>query len=324
MSQVNLDDVRSAHSRIKTYLADTEIVSSESLDNAMNAELYLKPEQLQRTGSFKFRGAMSAMTLLTKDQLKNGVIAFSSGNHAQGVACAAKILKTSSVIVMPSDAPEIKIKNTKSYGAKVIFYDRQKDSREKIGEAIAFKENRTLIKPFDSPQVIAGQGTAALEAVKSIELQDKHFDAAIVCASGGGLTAGTSIVLKDHNPHCDIYTAEPSAWNDHELSFQANKRIFIKNGQHGICDALESPFPGEITFKINNNNNVKGLSVDDEAIIAAMKFAYQEFNYILEPSGAIALACLMSSRATFKDKKVLILLSGGNISNKKFQEYIST
>ena len=121
MSQVNLDDVRSAHSRIKTYLADTEIVSSESLDNAMNAEIYFKPEQLQRTGSFKFRGAMSAMTLLSKDQLKNGVIAFSSGNHAQGVACAAKILKTSSVIVMPSDAPDIKIKNTKSYGAKVIF-----------------------------------------------------------------------------------------------------------------------------------------------------------------------------------------------------------
>ena len=323
MSQVNLGDIEEAYSRIKTYLGDTDIVSSQTLDRALNAEIYLKPEQLQRTGSFKFRGAMSAMTLLTKEQLKNGVIAFSSGNHAQGVACAAKILKTSSVIVMPSDAPEIKIKNTKTYGAKVVFYDRQNDNREEIGANIAAKENRVLIKPFDSPEVIAGQGTAALEAIKSIEFQDKFFDAAIICASGGGLAAGSSIALKKHNPNCEIYTAEPTQWNDHELSFEANERISIKNSKHGICDALESPSPGEITFEINNKNNVKGLSVDDEAIFHAMKFAYQEFNFILEPSGAIALACLMSSRSAFEGKKVLILLSGGNISEEKFQKYIS-
>ena len=322
MSQVNLDDIEEAYSRIKTYLSDTDIVSSQTLDRALNAEIYLKPEQLQRTGSFKFRGAMSAMTLLTKEQLKNGVIAFSSGNHAQGVACAAKILKTSSVIVMPSDAPEIKIKNTKSYGAKVVFYDRQKDNREEIGKNIAFEENRILIKPFDSPEVIAGQGTAALEAIRSIEFHNKSFDSAIICASGGGLAAGSSIALKKHNPNCKIYTAEPSQWNDHELSFKANKRIAIKNTPHGICDALESPCPGEITFDINNRNNVKGLSVDDKAIFHAMKFAYQEFNFILEPSGAIALACLMSSRSTFEGKKVLVLLSGGNISTKEFQNHI--
>ena len=323
MSQVSLDDIEQAYSRIESYLGDTNIVSSQTLDRALNAEIYLKPEQLQRTGSFKFRGAMAAMTLLTKEQLKNGVIAFSSGNHAQGVACAAKILKTSSVIVMPSDAPEIKIKNTKSYGAKVVFYDRQKDNREEIGKNIAFEENRILIQPFDSPEVIAGQGTAALEAIRSIEFHNKSFDSAIICASGGGLAAGSSIALKKHNPDCKIYTAEPSQWNDHELSFKANKRIAIKNTPHGICDALESPCPGEITFDINNRNNVKGLSVDDEAIFHAMKFAYHEFNFMLEPSGAIALACLMSSRSTFEGKKVLVLLSGGNISTKEFQNHIS-
>ena len=323
MSQVSLDDIEQAYSRIESYLGDTNIVSSQTLDRALNAEIYLKPEQLQRTGSFKFRGAMAAMTLLTEKQLKNGVIAFSSGNHAQGVACAAKILKTSSVIVMPSDAPEIKIKNTKSYGAKVVFYDRQKDNREEIGKNIAFEENRILIKPFDSPEVIAGQGTAALEAIRSIEFHNKSFDSAIICASGGGLAAGSSIVLKKHNPDCKIYTAEPSQWNDHELSFKANKRIAIKNTPHGICDALESPCPGEITFDINNRNNVKGLSVNDEAIFHAMKFAYHEFNFMLEPSGAIALACLMSSRSTFEGKKVLVLLSGGNISTKEFQNHIS-
>ena len=323
MSQVSLDDIEKAYSRIESYLGDTNIVSSQTLDRALNAEIYLKPEQLQRTGSFKFRGAMAAMTLLTEKQLKNGVIAFSSGNHAQGVACAAKILKTSSVIVMPSDAPEIKIKNTKSYGAKVVFYDRQKDNREEIGKNIAFEENRILIKPFDSPEVIAGQGTAALEAIRSIEFHNKSFDSAIICASGGGLAAGSSIALKKHNPNCKIYTAEPSQWNDHELSFKANKRIAIKNTPHGICDALESPCPGEITFDINNRNNVKGLSVNDEAIFHAMKFAYHEFNLMLEPSGAIALACLMSSRSTFKGKKVLVLLSGGNISTKEFQNHIS-
>ena len=322
MSQVSLDDIEKAYSRIESYLGDTNIVSSQTLDRALNAEIYLKPEQLQRTGSFKFRGAMAAMTLLTEKQLKNGVIAFSSGNHAQGVACAAKILKTSSVIVMPSDAPEIKIKNTKSYGAKVVFYDRQKDNREEIGKNIAFEENRILIKPFDSPEVIAGQGTAALEAIRSIEFHNKSFDSAIICASGGGLAAGSSIALKKHNPDCKIYTAEPSQWNDHELSFKANKRIAIKNTPHGICDALESPCPGEITFDINNRNNVKGLSVNDGAIFHAMKFAYHEFNFMLEPLGAIALACLMSSRSTFEGKKVLVLLSGGNISTKEFQNHI--
>ena len=323
MSQVSLDDIEQAYSRIESYLGDTNIVSSQTLDRALNAEIYLKPEQLQRTGSFKFRGAMAAMTLLTEKQLKNGVIAFSSGNHAQGVACAAKILKTSSVIVMPSDAPEIKIKNTKSYGAKVVFYDRQKDNREEIGKNIAFEENRILIKPFDSPEVIAGQGTAALEAIRSIEFHNKSFDSAIICASGGGLAAGSSIALKKHNPNCKIYTAEPSQWNDHELSFKANKRIAIKNTPHGICDALESPCPGEITFDINNRNNVKGLSVNDEAIFHAMKFAYHEFNFMLEPSGAIALACLMSSRSTFKGKMVFVLLSGGIISTNDFQNHIS-
>ena len=322
MSQAQLDDIKNAYYRINKYLNRTELVSSELLNKEIGAQVYLKPEQLQKTGSFKIRGALSAMTLLDKKQLQNGVIAFSSGNHAQGIAYAAKLLNSTAVIVMPRDAPKIKIKKTKALGARVIFYDRQKDIREEIGETIALKENRVLIKPFDSIHVISGQGTAALEVIEA-EKNNKKFDAAIICASGGGLAAGTSIVLKNHNPKCEIYTAEPAAWNDHQQSFAANKRIYIKDIEHGICDALESPVPGKITFAINNKNKVKGLSVDNNEIIKAMRFAYEQFNFILEPSGAIALACLKSEKIKFKNKKILIMLSGGNISKDRFYKYIA-
>ena len=322
MSQAQLDDIKNAYYRINKYLNRTELVSSELLNKEIGAQIYLKPEQLQKTGSFKIRGALSAMTLLDKKQLQNGVIAFSSGNHAQGIAYAAKLLNSTAGIVMPKDAPKIKIKKTKALGARVIFYDRQKDIREEIGETIALKENRVLIKPFDSIHVISGQGTAALEVIEA-EKNNKKFDAAIICASGGGLAAGTSIVLKNHNPKCKIYTAEPAAWNDHQQSFAANKRIYIKDVEHGICDALESPVPGKITFAINNKNKVKGLSVDNNEIIKAMRFAYEQFNFILEPSGAIALACLKSEKIKFKNKKILIMLSGGNISKNRFYNYIA-
>ncbi len=323
MSLVDIEDIKLANLRISKYLKKTELVSSVKLDALMEAEIYLKPEQLQRTGSFKFRGAMSAMTLLSEEELKNGVIAFSSGNHAQGVACAAKILKTSAIIVMPSDAPKIKIDKTKSYGAKIIFYDRQNDDRELIGQNIAENENRTLIKPFDDAQIIAGQGTSALEAINLIKDQNIEFDSAVICASGGGLTAGSAIALKHFNKKCQIYTAEPMEWNDHELSFKKNKRLTLKKRQHGLCDALESPSPGKITFKINNNLGVKGISVNDEAVINAMKFAYEEFNFILEPSGAVGLAAAMKSKSLFKGKKNLIILSGGNISKNRFNQYIA-
>ena len=323
MSQVKLEDIKAAYGRISDHLNKTNLVTSKILDQQIGGEVFLKPEQLQKTGSFKIRGAMSAMTLLNKEELKNGVIAYSSGNHAQGVAYAAKLLKTSAVIIMPKDAPKIKIDNTKSYGAKVVFYDRQKDSREDIGEAIANKEKRSLIRPFDSYDVIAGQGTAALEASEEIITTHKAFDSAIICTSGGGFAAGTGIVLKNYNQDCKIYTAEPSEWNDHEQSFIANKKISVTNSKHGICDALESPSPGRITFPINKLNKVKGLSVDNKDIIDAMRFAYREFNFVLEPSGAVALACLRSAKNKFKGKKTLIMLSGGNISIDCFNKYIS-
>ena len=248
-----------------------------------------------------------------------GVVAFSSGNHAQGVAYASRKLGTSAKIVMPLDAPKIKIQKTQEYGAEVIFYDRYEDDREKIGSNIARREKRKLIKPFDNLNVIYGQGTAALEVVNEI---DTKFDMSIVCCSGGGLAAGTGIVLKNMIHNCQLYTAEPKNWNDHEKSFIQEEIVSIQDKKYGICDALENPKPGEITFKINLALGTRGLSADDKYIIEAMKILYDEFDLIVEPSGAIGLACILQNREICQNKKIFTILSGGNIDANRYNELL--
>ena len=243
-----LNKVQNSFSRISNIIYHTPTLSSISINKVLKAEIIFKAECLQETGSFKLRGASSAISALSEEERLRGVVAFSSGNHAQGVAYASRKLGTSAKIVMPLDAPKIKIQKTQEYGAEVIFYDRYKDDREKIGSNIARREKRKLIKPFDDLNVIYGQGTAALEVVNEI---DTKFDMSIVCCSGGGLAAGTGIVLKNVIHKCQLYTAEPKNWNDHEKSFIQEDIVSIKDKKYGICDALENPKPGEITFKIN-------------------------------------------------------------------------
>ena len=220
---------------------------------------------------------------------------------------------------MPLDAPKIKIQKTQEYGAEVIFYNRYKDDREKIGSNIARREKRKLIKPFDDLNVIYGQGTAALEVVNEI---DTKFDMSIVCCSGGGLAAGTGIVLKNIIHNCQLYTAEPKNWNDHEKSFIQEDIVSIKDKKYGICDDLENPKPGEITFKINLALGTRGLSADDKYIIEAMKILYDEFDLIVEPSGAIGLACILQNREICQNKKIFTILSGGNIDANIYNELL--
>ena len=220
---------------------------------------------------------------------------------------------------MPSDAPKIKIRKTQEYGAEVIFYDRDKNNREEIGFSIAMKEGRKLIKPFDDLNVIYGQGTAALEVMNEV---DTKFDMSVVCCSGGGLAAGTGIVLKNSFSDCQLFTAEPKDWNDHEKSFLQNNIVSIKTKKHGMCDALENPKPGEITFRINSALNTKGLSANDKYIIEAMKILYDEFDLIVEPSGAIGLACILQNKEICQNKKVFTILSGGNIDANRYNELL--
>ena len=252
-----------------------------------------------RTGSFKLRGASSAISVLSEDEKSRGVVAFYQV-ITQGIAYAAKELGTSAKIVMPYDAPKLKLEK-KDMG-EIIFYDREKDDREEIGSRIALEERRKLIKPFDDLNVIYGQGTAALEVINEINTK---FDLSVVCCSGGGLAAGTGIVLKNSFRDCQLYTAEPKDWNDHEKSFTHDKIITIKDRQHGICDALENPQPGEITFRINSFLKTKGLSADDKYIIQSMQMLYDEFDLVVEPSGAIGLACLLQNKHICQSKKFL-------------------
>ena len=314
-----LNKVQNSFSRISNIIYHTPTLSSISINKVLKAEIIFKAECLQETGSFKLRGASSAISALSEEERLRGVVAFSSGNHAQGVAYASRKLGTSAKIVMPLDAPKIKIQKTQEYGAEVIFYDRYKDDREKIGSNIARREKRKLIKPFDDLNVIYGQGTAALEVVNEI---DTKFDMSIVCCSGGGLAAGTGIVLKNVIHKCQLYTAEPKNWNDHEKSFIQEDIVSIKDKKYGICDALENPKPGEITFKINLALGTRGLSADDKYIIEAMKILYDEFDLIVEPSGAIGLACILQNREICQNKKIFTILSGGNIDANRYNELL--
>ena len=314
-----LNKVQNSFSRISNIIYHTPTLSSISINKVLKAEIIFKAECLQETGSFKLRGASSAISALSEEERLRGVVAFSSGNHAQGVAYASRKLGTSAKIVMPLDAPKIKIQKTQEYGAEVIFYDRYKDDREKIGSNIARREKRKLIKPFDDLNVIYGQGTAALEVVNEI---DTKFDMSIVCCSGGGLAAGTGIVLKKVIHNCQLYTAEPKNWNDHEKSFIQEDIVSIKDKKYGICDALENPKPGEITFKINLALGTRGLSADDKYIIEAMKILYDEFDLIVEPSGAIGLACILQNREICQNKKIFTILSGGNIDANRYNELL--
>ena len=251
------EKIQDSFSRISEIIYQTPVLSSSSINKALNADITFKAECLQETGSFKLRGASSAISALSEEEKSRGVVAFSSGNHAQGIAYASRELGTTAKIVMPSDAPKVKILKTQEYGAEVIFYNRDKDNREEIGSNIALEEGRKLIKPFDDLNVIYGQGTAALEVMDEV---DTKFDMSVVCCSGGGLAAGTGIVLKNSLRDCQLYTAEPKNWNDHEKSFLQKNIVSIKGEKHGICDALENPQPGEITFRINSALNTRPFS----------------------------------------------------------------
>jgi len=315
------EEVVKTHQTIAPFINHTQVVTCPDLNEELAGKYIFKPESLQITGSFKIRGALSAISRLSKEQLKHGVIAYSSGNHAQGVAHAAKLFNTPAIVVMPKDAPVKKIENTKAFGAEVVFYDRTKDSREEMAAEIAKEKNLALIKPYDSLATIFGQATAAYEVIHDVN--NPKIDNAIICAGGGGLTAGSCIPLKHVNPECNIFTAEPNEWNDHEQSFNASKRVAVDTNRYGLCDGILTPTPGEVPFAINQHYGVTGLSASDEMICEAMSFAFNRLNLKLEPSGAVALACLIDNKEKFKGSRTLIMLSGGNVDEKTFADCLA-
>jgi len=310
-----IKEIEEAASVINSFVEPTPLMESKHLNSLISGRLFLKAENLQPTGSFKLRGALNAISKLSEHQLKNGVLAYSSGNHAIGVAFAAKCLGTKATVIIPKDIPKKKLETIQSFNTEIIFYDRKIDNREEIGKKLCLQRDLNLIKPYDDLDTICGQGTCGVEIIKQI---DTSIDSAIICTGGGGFAAGLGSYLKNNFPHINIFTAEPIGWDDHKLSFENKRRVACIKTNEGICDGVMTPTPGELTFEINMKNNASGLAVTEDIILKAMQIVYKEFNFKLEPSGAVALACVLDNKEIFQGQNVLATLSGGNVDEEKF------
>ena len=311
-------DILDAAERLRGQAVCTPVLESASLNERVGGRLLFKAEALQRTGSFKFRGAFNRISRLDDTARRRGVVAYSSGNHAQGVAAAAQILEAPATIVMPADAPAIKIENTRGYGAKIVLYDRYRESREEIGERIAEDEGATLVRPYDDRYIIAGQGTVGLELASQAKALDAALDALLVPSSGGGLIAGTALAVKQTFPDVEAFTVEPEGFDDHARSLAAGKRLTISGDNRSACDALLVPTPGEITFELNRRQLAGGLVVSEVEVARAMREAFLDLKLVLEPSGAVALAAALSGKIDCRNRTVAIVCSGGNADPESY------
>ena len=316
-------DVDAAARRLADIALHTPLVTSPVLDALTGARIFLKAETLQRTGSFKFRGAYNKLSSIPPDQRAGGVVAFSSGNHAQGVAAAARLLGMPAVIVMPSDAPRPKRERTAALGAEVVLYDRLREDRQAIAREIAGQRHAELVPPYDDPLVIAGQGTVGREIIEDLGALGLVPDVVAVTASGGGLTAGIALAVKARAPQTRVYTAEPEGFDDHARSFRSGKRERNPALTGTICDALMAQTPGELTFAINRELVGQGAAVSDAEVAAAVAFAFRELKLVLEPGGAAALAALMTGKIDVKGKIAVAVLSGGNVDPELFYRLVA-
>lgn len=312
------DDIRAASERLHNNARHTPVLRSPALDALSGATILLKPECLQLTGSFKFRGAYNTIAQLSDEQRHAGVVACSSGNHAQGVALAAQMLGVAATIVMPSDAPATKIEATRSYGAEVILYDRQTEDREALATAYAEQHGAELVHPYDDYRVMAGQGTVGLELAQDSAALGHALDLVLTCCGGGGLTAGIATAFKALSPATEIFTVEPAGFDDYARSLAQGSRQSNAALAGSICDALLAPTPGANTFAINAEHVSGGLSVTDAQVRAAMRMAFQHLKLVLEPGGAVALAAVLTDPDRFAGKKVGVVLSGGNVDADVF------
>ncbi|MEI7805644.1 MAG: threonine/serine dehydratase [Hyphomicrobiales bacterium] len=316
-------DVELAAQRLAGIALRTPLVNSPVLDAATGGRIFLKAETLQRTGSFKFRGAYNKISSIPDTMRAAGVVAYSSGNHAQGVAAAASLLGMRAVIVMPSDAPKAKRERTAALGAEIVLYDREREDRAGIARRIASERGATLVPPYDDPLIIAGQGTIGREIIEDLEKLKLSPDIAVIGASGGGLAAGISLAVKARAPGVKFYTAEPEGFDDTLRSFKSGRREENARMSGTICDALMTQIPGELTFEINRRLIGEGVTASDAEVGRAVAFAFHELKLVVEPGGAIGLAALLAGRLDVKGKVVIAVLSGGNVDAELFQRLIA-
>src|SRR5579863_4048332 len=316
-------DVDEAARRLAGIALHTPLLTSAALDAMTGGRIFLKAETLQHTGSFKFRGAYNKLAAIPPERRSGGVVAFSSGNHAQGVAAAARLLGMRCVIVMPRDAPRAKRERTAALGAEVVLYDRALDDREAIAGDIAARRGAVLVPPYDDALIIAGQGTAGREIVDDLGALGLTPDVVVVTASGGGLAAGIALAVKSRAPKAAIYTAEPQGFDDHARSFKSGQREQNAALTGTICDALMARTPGKLTFAINRSLVGGGVVASDAEVAEAVAFAFAELKLVVEPGGAVALAALMTKKIDVKNKIAVAVLSGGNVDPDVFSRLVA-
>ena len=322
MDVLTPSEIDRAYERIVSLIIKTPLISNETINKNTNSNVYFKLENLQWTGSFKLRGASNKISQLSNEEKSRGIVSYSSGNHAQAVAYASNLFGIQATIIMPKNAPSIKIENTKKYGANIMLYDSIHESREKIASEIARKENKTIIKPYDDLDVIAGQGTVGKEIAEELKLINIQPDIYLCCCGGGGLIAGSSTYLKHAFPNIKNFAVEPKEFNDTQLSLKNN--CFIKNKESGesICDALLAPQPGKVTFPINQTTLSGGLAVSDKEVKKTIIELAENMKIVTEPGGAVAATALLTNKINVKNKNVIVMISGGNIDYKLFSSIV--
>lgn len=305
-------DIERARDRLAGIVRRTPLLRLEQGFGGSEA-VYIKAESLQISGSFKFRGAYNRLVQFTPEERDAGVVAWSSGNHAQGIAAAAARVGVAARIVMPSDAPRIKVENTRRLGAEIVFYDRATESREAIARELCADSGAVLVPSYDDPDIVAGQGTLGLEICEQLRAAGADLDALLVCCGGGGLIAGVSLAFAHMSPRTEVYSAEPAGYDDHARSLLSGRRMRNEPGAQSLCDALLAPEPGELTWEINRRTLAGGLVVNDDEVRDAMRFAIRELKLVAEPGGAAALAALLAGKLEVSGKRVGAVITGGNV-----------
>lgn len=320
---VSLTDIQAAAARLKGLAVETPLIESPALNERLGGRIFLKTETLQRAGAFKFRGAYNRLSQLSDAEKTRGVVAFSSGNHAQGVALAAKLLGVPALIVMPSDSPTVKVEGTRGYGADIRFYDRFTEDRVAIADQIAAERGCVVVPSYDDPHIIAGQGTVGLEIVAQADALGVTLDSLICCVGGGGLIAGTSTAVKALSPATEIWGVEPAGFDETRRSLQSGRRETIDKDARSICDALLTPIPGDLTWPINQKNLAGAVAVTDAEVAEAMRYAFSTLKLVVEPGGCVALTAALTGKVDVAGKTVAIVLSGGNVDPGLFAQVLS-
>ena len=315
-----IHEVESAARRLDGVAVRTPLLRNHALDEVAGGPVFIKPECLQVTGSFKIRGAYNFLSQLTPEEAARGVVAFSSGNHAQGVAAAGEMLGIHAAIVMPEDAPRAKLDNTRRLGGEVITYDRYTGDREAIARDIANERGAVVVPSYDHDYIIAGQGTVGLEIAQQCGELGVVPDQVLVCCGGGGLVSGSAVALKHHLPDVNVHTVEPDDFDDTRCSLQSGQREQVGDDARSICDALQAHTPGKLTFDIMRQLLADGLTVRDEEVRAAMRFAFRNLKLVIEPGGAVALAAVLAHKLDTAGKTTVIVASGGNVDREMYAE----